>query len=92
MVQEAIPTLFATQVVLDSDIHRYRVWCDQCRDFHYHGPMHGHREAHCWNPDSLYHRSLRPQRGKLHDLMEKPHLRTRLSRVVTLVRSAYRRK
>jgi len=57
VVQTVPPTLFAELVTLNGEIRRYRVWCDQCQDFHYHGPMDGHREAHCRNPDSLYHRT-----------------------------------
>lgn len=51
------PTLKAERVTIDEDIVRYRVWCDQCADWHYHGPRDGHRECHCTDPDSLYHRS-----------------------------------
>ena len=30
------PILKAELVVIDDDIIRYRVWCDQCSDWHYH--------------------------------------------------------
>jgi hypothetical protein len=36
---------------------RFRVWCRHCDGWHYHGPGEGHREAHCFSPDSAYHRS-----------------------------------
>jgi hypothetical protein len=26
---------------------RWLVWCKWCRHWHAHGPMEGHREAHC---------------------------------------------
>ncbi len=51
------PILKAELVLIDDDIVRYRVYCDQCNDWHYHGPQDGHRECHCINPDSLYHRT-----------------------------------
>ena len=41
------PTLEAESVMLEGDIHRYRVWCVHCCEHHYHGPRDGHREAHC---------------------------------------------
>lgn len=50
------PTVKAELVTIDDDIVRYRVYCDQCDDWHYHGPADGHRECHCSNnADSLYH-------------------------------------
>ncbi len=52
-----LPILKDELVNIDDDIVRYRVWCDQCDDWHYHGPRDGHRECHCINPDSLYHQT-----------------------------------
>ena len=40
------PTLEAESVMLEGCIQRYRVWCVDCCDYHYHGPRDGHREAH----------------------------------------------
>lgn len=51
------PTLKAELVKIDDNIVRFRVYCDQCDDWHYHGPQDGYRECHCWNPESLYHRT-----------------------------------
>ena len=30
-------------------------WCKYCKRFHYHGPMDGHRVAHCTTKDSPFH-------------------------------------
>lgn len=38
-------------------IDRYAVWCKHCREWHFHGPAEGHREAHCSAPASPYHRT-----------------------------------
>jgi hypothetical protein len=50
------PILTAEPVLIDGYINRYRVWCQYCNDWHYHGPTEGHRECHCSNStDSPYH-------------------------------------
>lgn len=35
------PTLNAERITVDDDIVRYRLLCDQCEDWHYHGPQGG---------------------------------------------------
>ena len=52
-----VPNLTAELVTIHDDIVRYRVYCDQYDDWHYHGPQDGHRECHCIHLDSLYHRT-----------------------------------
>ena len=32
----------------------WRVWCDYCDRWHYHGPAPGHGIAHCRDPFSPY--------------------------------------
>ncbi len=44
MMVRLTPTLVAEMVVIDDDIIRYRVYCDQCNEWHYHGPRDGHRD------------------------------------------------
>lgn len=33
---------------------RWLVWCRHCQAWHRHGPVEGHREAHCVDPASLH--------------------------------------
>ena len=42
--------------VPDPPAHRelWAVWCDHCDDWHWHGPLEGHRIAHCHDPASPY--------------------------------------
>ena len=35
---------------------RWKVWCDDCNRWHFHGAGEGHRAAHC-DPDGYYDRS-----------------------------------
>ncbi len=51
------PTLKAELVIIDDGTVHYRVYCDQCHDWRYHGPQDGHRECPYINPDSLNHRT-----------------------------------
>jgi hypothetical protein len=48
-----IPTLPAYEAFLNESTY-WLVWCDHCREWHRHGPMNGHREAHCSDETSLY--------------------------------------
>ena len=48
------PTLPAEPVTDDDGVVVWRVWCKHCRDWHYHGPGDGHREAHCRDQSSPY--------------------------------------
>ena len=41
------PTLPANESIGDYGTTRWLVWCKHCNDWHVHGPMEGHREAHC---------------------------------------------
>lgn len=50
------PTLTAHKVEVDG-VTYFRVWCDHCQQWHYHGPRDGHREAHCRDPESPYWRT-----------------------------------
>ena len=47
------PTLPAFECKVDGRI-LWRVWCKDCKRFHYHGPGEGHRIAHCRKPGSPY--------------------------------------
>lgn len=40
------PTLTA-EPFTDGERELWRVWCDHCDEWHYHGPARGHRIAHC---------------------------------------------
>ena len=33
---------------------RWLVWCKHCEVWHHHGPMEGHRKAHCNDSASPY--------------------------------------
>jgi hypothetical protein len=55
-IDAGAPTLPAREVVRRFT-KRLRVWCKHCRHWHYHGPGEGHREPHCTNPVSPYHRA-----------------------------------
>lgn len=46
-----IPTVFAER----TDDDRFRVWCNYCGKFHFHGAEDGHRVCHCIADDSPYH-------------------------------------
>ncbi|MCB9925614.1 MAG: hypothetical protein H6822_25915 [Planctomycetaceae bacterium] len=48
-----IPTLPAYEAFVDHSTYRL-VWCDHCQAWHRHGPMAGHREAHCPDEPSPY--------------------------------------
>ena len=49
LIDPDAPVLPAKEVVLDefADAMRWRVWCKYCQLWHYHGPLAGHRIAHC---------------------------------------------
>jgi hypothetical protein len=47
------PTLHAEPVKVDGG-RQLRVWCNHCRDYHFHRPVPGHREAHCKDDESPY--------------------------------------
>ncbi len=47
------PVLTAEPVEVDG-VTKYRVWCKHCEIWHFHGPMEGHRIAHCTDPASPY--------------------------------------
>ena len=51
------PTLTAELIYIDGFIQRYRVYCQHCEKWHHHGSGIGHREAHCTNSDSPYHKT-----------------------------------
>lgn len=40
------PVLAAEEVLVEGR-RLWRVWCRHCDAWHYHGPMEGHRIAHC---------------------------------------------
>lgn len=45
LMDDAIPILHAT---LDNGRNdRWKVWCQHCEVFHFHGAGDGHRAAHC---------------------------------------------
>ena len=48
------PTLNARRVIDGLGRELCAVWCDHCDDWHWHGPLEGHRIAHCHNPASPY--------------------------------------
>ena len=50
------PTLPAEEVRIKGTTC-WRVWCEHCETWHYHGPAEGHREAHCQDSSSPYWRS-----------------------------------
>jgi hypothetical protein len=50
---DTIPTLEALPV--DGCTDQWKVWCDYCKAFHFHGAVEGHRQAHCdYNGSSPY--------------------------------------
>ncbi len=49
------PALFVDPVFLEGGVKRYRIWCEYCDDWHYHGPLEGSRECNCTEPNSPYH-------------------------------------
>ncbi|WP_436715076.1 hypothetical protein U8335_20365 [Roseiconus lacunae] len=57
------PTLDAEIFTGEAGERRFRVWCDHCQVWHYHGPRSGHREAHCHDRTSPYERSGYNLRG-----------------------------
>ena len=48
------PTLNAHRVTDGLGRELWAVWCDHCDDWHWHGPLAGHRIAHCHDPASPY--------------------------------------
>ena len=50
------PTLPAYESIDNIGATRWIVWCKHCNKWHKHGPMEGHREAHCHDPASPYQR------------------------------------
>jgi hypothetical protein len=47
------PVLPAYEVVVDG-VTYWVVWCRHCGEWHRHGPIEGHREAHCTDSKSPY--------------------------------------
>ncbi len=47
------PVLPAYEVVVKGAV-RWIVWCKHCKNWHEHGPIEGHREAHCQDSRSPY--------------------------------------
>lgn len=47
------PTI-ATREIRDEETGsvRWVIWCQYCREWHYHGAGEGHREGHCSEPGS----------------------------------------
>ncbi len=45
--------LTAEPVEVDG-VTKYSVWCKHCQVWHFHGPMEGHRIAHCTDRASPY--------------------------------------
>jgi hypothetical protein len=52
---DTIPTLEAMPV--DGCTDQWKVWCQYCETFHFHGAIDGHRVAHCHTDSSPYKRS-----------------------------------
>lgn len=46
-----IPTLIAESV---DGYDQWKIWCQYCKAFHYHGAVAGHRWAHCSKFSSPY--------------------------------------
>lgn len=55
------PTLKA-ETFIDGDRELWRIWCEHCAAWHYHGAVRGHRIAHCKMPTpyTLTGYNLRP--------------------------------
>jgi hypothetical protein len=49
---DTIPTLEAVPV--DGCTDQWKVWCQYCKAWHYHGAVEGHRWAHCHQDSSPY--------------------------------------
>ena len=45
--------------IIQAYLHNNRAvfWCEYCKTYHYHGPMDGHRVAHCISEDSPFNRT-----------------------------------
>lgn len=48
------PTLDAYSINVDGSRY-WIVYCEHCRIWHRHGPMEGHRIAHCTDPESPWY-------------------------------------
>ena len=54
-MRRAIDALGETpEHVLVDGVSKYRVWCDHCKVWHFHGAMEEHRIAHCTDQASPY--------------------------------------
>ena len=47
------PVLPAYETMVGGMRH-WVVWCKHCGEWHRHGPVEGHREAHCTDSNSAY--------------------------------------